>query len=444
MTGAAPTPGQAPARSPLGRILANTGWLLGGNVFGALCSLVYLFLLTRTLGLKGFGHFALITGTAQALIGIAGFQTWRVVVRYGAPHVHVADWRNFGRLAMLCGVIDAVGAVIGIGIAAVAIYGFGDLLEINPAFKDTAFLFNCAMLLAMGSAPAGIVRALDRFDMAAGVEALVPTGRLLTAVAIWMTGPSVERFLLAWAAVDVLRAVAYWAMARRLRPEAVRPAHLRDWREAVRTNAGIERFFLITYAGASLEAVVKQGPLLAVGALVNTRAAGLYRLASQLTQALSKLSTLLTRSVYAEIARARVTSAAAEFRKLAVQTSLIAGAAGAVVVSIALIAGGDLLALLGGDEFARGAVILTPLAIAASFDLASVAFEPVLHSSGLARYALLARSLAVVALTASIALLVGHGAEGIAWSVAIGGAAGYLAMGWFAHRTLHPRGAAND
>jgi O-antigen/teichoic acid export membrane protein len=424
-------------QTSIGRILGNTAWLLGGKGFGALCGLIYLAILTRSLGLKGFGHFSLILGTAQALIAVAGFQTWRVVVRYGAPHVHNGDWRALGGLGMLCGLLDAVGAVLGCAIAYVLIYHSGGLIHINPAYVDTAFWFCCVMLWALVSAPTGIVRALDRFDMAVYVEAIVPIGRLAAAVAIWLTGPSVARFLFAWALIDVLEAACYWAMARRLRPEAVRLAHLGAWRETLRANPGIERFFLVTYAAATLEAAMKHGPLLAVGALIGTRAAGLYRLASQLSQALSKLSTLLTRSVYAEIARARVASAAAEFRKLVLQTSVLAGAAGAVVVAIALVAGGQLLALLGGDEFARGAVILTPLAIAASFDLASVAFEPVLHSTGRARYALAARALAVAAMSLALALLVDHGAEGVAWAVAVGGAVSYLAMGWFSRRTLN-------
>lgn len=437
MAGMPRTPPRPSARSPMARIAANTAWLLGGKVFGALCSLVYLLILTRSLGLKGFGHFSLILGTAEALIAIAGFQTWRVVVRYGAPHVHAGDWRNFGRLSMLCGMIDAVGAVVGCGIAYAVIYGFGDVLEINPAYKDMAFYFSCAMLLALVSAPTGIVRALDRFDMAVYIEAVVPLGRLAAAVTIWLTGPSVGRFLFAWAAVDLIEAACYWWMARRLCPESVRPRYLGEWREALRANPGVERFFLITYASSTLEAFVRNGPLLAVGALVGTRAAGLYRLANQLTNALSKLSSLLTRSVYTEIARARVASAAAEFRRLAMQTSAIAAVGGVLVVAIALAFGDELLILVGGEDFARGQAILVPLAIAASFDLASVAFEPVLHASGRARYALLARAAAVLAVVGAMALLIGdYGAQGAAWAVACGGAVSFLVMGLMARHTL--------
>ena len=61
--------------SLLGRMLANTAWLLGGKGFGAVCSLVYLAILARSLGLKDFGHFSLIFASAQALIAFVGFET---------------------------------------------------------------------------------------------------------------------------------------------------------------------------------------------------------------------------------------------------------------------------------------------------------------------------------------------------------------------------------
>ena len=424
-------------KSPIGRIFANTAWLLGGKGFGAVCGIAYLAILTRTLGLKGFGHFSLIFATAQALIAIAGFQTWRIVVRYGAPHVHAGEWREFGRLGMFCGVLDAIGATFGCLLAWLLIYHSDGLIHINPNYIDPAFYFCCAILWALVSAPTGIVRALDRFDIAVYVEALVPIGRLAAAAAIWASGPTVVKFLIGWAVVDLLEAAAYWTMARFLCPAAVRLSLVGEWHSAVRDNPGIKQFAAVTYAASTLEAIMRNGPLLAVGEFAGTRAAGLYRLASQLSQALSKLSTLLTRAVYAEIARARVAAGPDEFRKLAIQTSLVAGAAGAVVVAVAVFAGGKLLALLGGDAFASGASILIPLAIAASFDLASVAFEPVLHSTGRARYALIARALAVAAMAVAMMVLVRYGAPGIAWAVAVGGVVSFLALGSVARRTLN-------
>ena len=144
-TGAA----KAGGPSPLRRILANTAWLLGGKGFGALCGLAYLAILTRSLGLKDFGHFSLIFGTAQALIALASFESWRVVIRFGAEYVHRAQWDRFGRLAMLCGLLDAIGAMLGSLIAMVVILGFAEALDLNPDYVDPALWFACAMLWAL-------------------------------------------------------------------------------------------------------------------------------------------------------------------------------------------------------------------------------------------------------------------------------------------------------
>lgn len=435
----------SPPVTALGRIFRNTVWLMSGRGFGAICSLVYLAILTRTLGVKGFGHFSLIFGTAQALVAIAGFQTWRVVVRYGAQHILDRDWDKFGRLSMLCGVADAVGAVLGCGIAAIAIYGFAHKLELNPAYIDVAFWFCCAQLWALVSAPTGIMRALDRFDVSVYVEAIVPLGRLLAALAIWAIHPTVGNFLAAWAIIDLIEAALYWIVARRYCPQSIRLSHLGQWRQAIRENDSIRYFFWVTYASSTIEALTRNGPLLVVGAFISTKAAGLYRLASQISQALSKLSSMLTRSVYAEVSRARVASDAAEFRRLVSQTSRIAGLAGVVVLTLAVIAGEHILVLIGGDAFEGGAAILVPLTLASCFDLASVAFEPVLHSTGRARHALFARGIALVGLGIALVILVPMGTSGAAWAVTIGGAISYVAMGvlaWFALRGMHKDGPA--
>lgn len=429
-------------KSPLKRILKNTAWLLGGKGFGALCGLAYLAILTRSLGLKDFGHFSLIFGTALALTGITGVQSWRTVVRYGAVHVHEQRWDRFGRLGMFCGILDVLGAIAGCLIAFVMIYGFGDAFDLNPAYVDKAFWFCCGMVWALVSAPTGIVRALHRFDAAVYVEATVPLGRVIAATIIWYTGPSVGLFLIAWVVIDLLEAACYWFMARRLCPQAVRLRYLREWRRVLEENPGLVRFFLFSHVTVTLDAAVRFGPLLAVGGLVGTKAAGLYRLASQITQALGKLSILLTRVVYAEFSHARIASKAGEFRKLALQTSLMASLCGAVVVFIAIAFGDHILVGLGGEEFRQGTAILLPLAIAASFELASVAFEPILHASGLAGRALLARAITLAALGSGILMSNGAGGEGIAWAVSFASAAGFAATGLLAYFALRNAGDA--
>lgn len=422
-----------PARAPTSRkgltnILGNLAWLLGGKGFGAACSIVYLAVLSRSLGIKDFGHFSLIFGTGQALVAIAGFQTWQTMVRFGAQAVHEQNWQRFGRLAWFCGAMDAGGAILGCLIAYVIYFGFAELLDLNESYVTMAFAFNCALLWARITTPIGIVRVLDRFDVATYVEAIVPTGRLLAAFAIMLTGATVGRFLAAWAAIELLAAAAYWVAAWRLAPEAMRREHAGAFRGAVRENPGVGHFFGMTYASSTLDALYRQGPLLAVGYFLGTSAAGVYRLADQLAQGFGKLSQLLSRAIYPEFAHARMASAVADFRRLVGQVTVIAGIGGVIVTLAALAFGDDLLGLIGGEGFAQGGAVLIPLAIGAAFDLASASYEPVLHSTGHPSYPLIARALASVALVGAVLAFSGHGPVGIGWAAAVGMACSYMAM----------------
>jgi O-antigen/teichoic acid export membrane protein len=108
-----------------------------------------------------------------------------------------------------------------------------------------------------------------------------------------------------------------------------------------------------------------------------------------------------------------------------------------IVVILAMLLGGTLMDLLGGDAFRGGGTLLVPLAVAASFDLAAVAFEPVLHATGHPHYSLTARFVAVLAAALALAAWVhASGVHGIAWAVAVGGAVGYLALGGLTRYTL--------
>ena len=74
----------AKARAMIRRALTNTGWLMGARGINAVLSLGYLALATRALGLEGFGQFMLaVPLLAQAVAGLASFQTWQAVVRWG-------------------------------------------------------------------------------------------------------------------------------------------------------------------------------------------------------------------------------------------------------------------------------------------------------------------------------------------------------------------------
>ena len=408
-------------------ILKNVGWLLGGKGFGAVSSLLYLAILSRSLGVKDFGHFSLIFGITQAMVALAGFQTWQMIVRFGAPHLAQGRTEAFGRLAILGGVVDATGATIGCIVTVAAFYFLSDTFEVNQAYEGVAIAFTCAMLWARVSAPYGIIRGLDRFELSVFVGAITPAGRLIAAIVIWLTGPSVTRFLVAWALVEFITSAAMWFTAIRLRRDVMRLSRLKEWRRTFEENEGLVNFLGVTYANTSLNAAIQQGPLLAVGMLFGTSAAGVYRIADQLAKGLSKFAALLSDAVYPEVNKQLHSQPADHFRKLIRQVSVSVIIMGAIAVGVAVAFGEAILTLIAGPAFAAGALILIPLVLAASFEPASVSYDSVFHSVGKAHYQFFVRLGVLAVLSFAIFVFPAHSGLEVGWSLAAAQAIDYIA-----------------
>ncbi|MCU0948924.1 MAG: lipopolysaccharide biosynthesis protein [Porphyrobacter sp.] len=423
------------SRNAWRRMLSNFGWLLGGKGFGAVSSLIYLAILSRSLGVKDFGHFALIFVLSQAAVMLAGFQTWQAIVKLGTPHLVRGDREAFARLSLLGGAVDLAASIAGCVLVASVILLFGEALELNPAYDMIALAFICAMLLTRVSAPFGIIRAFDRFELSVWIGAITPTGRLLAAIAIWLTGPSVGRFLTAWALVELVTITIMWGAAWRLGAGSFRLGRLREWRQTVAENEGITGFLWVTYWNTALQAVVQQGPLLAVGYLFGTSAAGIYRIADQLAKGLSKFAVLISDAVYPEVNRQRHVAGPRDFRLMVRRVTLAVLPMSVAMTVLTMLLGSDLLTLISGPNFEAGGPILVPLVIAASLEIASVVYEPVLHSVSKAHYLLIAR-IASIALLAAAILGTAQSPLGVGWLVAYVQMFEYLVLSWLVVRVL--------
>lgn len=409
-------------RGSLNRVIRNAGWFLGSRGVTGLLSLFYLAIAARTLGLTDFGQFTLVLSFAQATAGLVSFQTWQIVIRYGLPLLHQGARDKLDDLIAFSVLLDVVSAIVG---AAVAIIG---LILLAPVFAWServlweAGLFCAAMLLSLRSTPTGMLRLHDSFALAAVADSVMPVMRLLGAVVVAVWAPGVTGFLVAWGVAEMATAAAFWLLAlRRHRLDWRGP----DWRRgAVRRvmtdHPDLWRFAWLTNAASSLGVMAKQVSLLLVGSVGGPAAAGAFRIAAQIAQAMTKLTLALSRAAFPELIRASG-QADAQFQRLMRRITRIAtiGATGSLLLVMAF--GPSLLHFLTGEDLSAIYWPMVLLTAAAALDLGGATLEPALAARGRAGFVVVFRAVAVAfQLGLLAALLPAFGALGAGWATLAG------------------------
>ena len=386
------------------RLFRNIGWLLGGRGVNAVLSLVYLALATRTLGLEGFGVFAIIVALGQTVTGIANFQTWQFVVRWGSGEEGPARATGFAIA------LDLVSVALGGVLAAILVWSAPLWLPLPAELLWLTFGYCLVSLLSIRSTPTGLLRLRFQYGRSTVAETVQPAIRAAGAgLAAWLL-PTVTGFVLAWAAAEVAVALALWVTA--LHGQRI------DWRSISlrmipREHADAWHFVVATNMSGSLQVGGKQVMILLVGAIGGEALAGGFRVAAQLGQALVQLAQTISKAIYPELVHAR--DRAVEMARRMANIALIGGM---LAVGIALLFGRWGLEAIAGDAFGRFYWAMVILAIAGAIELVGASLESLLVSAGRAGTAFVVRAVPMALAFVLLERAIGwQGAKGAAFAM---------------------------
>lgn len=422
----------------LGAALLNLRWLLGSKGLAAVLSLIYLAIVTRSLGPAGFGHFALVTGIAQTVLAFVSFQSWQIIVRFGTAHLHRHDAPALARLLKSTFLLDVGGAVVGAALAALAIELVGPHFGWTAEARRDAILFCIVVLLAVRWTAIGVLRLYDKFAAGALGDAMLPIVRLAGSIVVVAAEPSIQGFLIAWAVSEIAASLLYSVLAFR----AAKNLPWRDGRlslAALRTeNPGIFRFAAATNGSETVSLAARQLPMLMVGYFASPMAAGHYRLAHQLGRALARVSQLFARALLPELMRIHIVAgSAAGFGPMLGRIVRTAAIGGVALMLLMLVIGKPALVLVAGPEFAGAYPLLLLLGTAAVIEVVAVAFEPALLASGRAGVAFRVQATAAAAMIALMLLLIPRlGTIGAASAVLVGSLISTVLLGLAVKRAL--------
>ena len=430
-------------RTALQNILRNTGWLLGGKGLSAVLSLIYLAIVARSLGVAGFGKFALVLGAAQAIELLASFQSWQIVIRYGIPHFTARRDTELNDLLRFCTLLDVAAALVSAVVLSAVYVGMGRYFGWTDKLVEGAIAFGILFVISSHWTPIGILRMRDRFDVATFADAATPIVRCIGAVTMLAIKPGAIGFFGVWAVAEFLTAIAYWTAALRVQPirwHLKRGLRLRAIKEA---NPGILKYALATNVNSSLDVGGKQVAVLIVGFLLSPAAVGGFRMAQQLAQGVAKFSQMLGRAIFPELMRSRTDDAGERaFATLLRRTFRLTAGGAAIVITVVLLLGEQLIGLIGGKQFLSAYPLLQILGVAAAIEFAAVAFEPALVAMGRAGLALKLRLVSTTVLLGGIVMLIPlWETKGVALAVLAASVTSTVLL-WFALRPLIAKRAA--
>jgi O-antigen/teichoic acid export membrane protein len=408
-------------------LLKNSSYLAASRIVAAIAAVATLSLAAHALGVLTFGALILITSYAKAVSGIAKFQSWQLIVRYGARAIHgeVDDFKTSTGFAFALDAVSGIGGML----LAVAILPFiAQWVGINTDQLWLAMLY-CTLLPTMGAAtPSGVLRALDRFDLISWGSVVTPITRVILVTIAYFAAAPFSAYVAAWYLTDLGGDLYIWILAwRELRRrgllEGIRPTLKPE------TLPGAWRFAIHVNLNASV--VAAWGPIarVVVGGLLGPAGAALFRVASSLSDSASKPADLLAKAFYPEVVRMDLTTK--KPWKLMLRGTVLASAVALLAILILLIGGKPLISFLFGKEFLGAYDALVILMLVPFLSVFSFPLPPMLYALDRPDAPVTARFIGTIAFFVLIAPLSwSWGVSGAAIAFVIGNAATVAVMMW--------------
>lgn len=390
--------------SPLARIFRNAGALVSAKGLAGVMSLAYLAIAARALGPGDMGALVLAHAYAMTVAGIARFQSWQAVIRFGAPMIANDDRPAFRALARFTMRIDLLSAVIGVALALIAAPFAARAFDWSGDVVRLVYVYAFAVPFLMGATPTGVLRLFDRFKTLGGQMTVMPGVRLAGSLAAWGAGGGVEAFLLVWIVSAFANGASLWALG--WRELSVRGLAPRLWGAGEGAHdARWFPFMVKTNAASTLDLMNESVPVLLVGGIAGGAAAGFFQLAQNVTNLLAHPTNMLNHATFPELARVENEKGRAAMVSVAAKSALLAAAAAAPFIFLFVLFREQIATLVGGKAFAPAAAIIAGMALYQLIRIPTVVFDSAAVARGKAGYALAAQVLGALALVAGMTLL---------------------------------------
>jgi O-antigen/teichoic acid export membrane protein len=404
----------------LGRVVRNSAHLFSSNAAGLVLSMLQGILAARMLGPAGFGLVGIVMSYASTINGLLSFRMSELVVRYGGEYLEKGDRAKAGalvkasalaELAVSCAAFLVVALTAGLAERFAAktpgaawmfvVYGLGLLCNSNSetatgVLQITNKIKTRGSLNLMQAAFSAAIIAIGYIRHAGGD--LGPSAALAVVLFAYLVGKAVfglGLFVAGWSALNGALGTGW----RRAKLSAL---------PAPRTLFG---FALSSNLSATAILVFRESEVLWIGLLLNSEAAGLYKVAYTVVNLLSVPADPLILSVYPEANKLVVQRAWGKLKAFLAKVTALSFLYN-VILALGLVLLGRWILGIYGEQYTTAYPAMMILLAGLVFNYTLFWNRPLLLSFGLQRFALGAILVAgLVKLAVAVALVPRYGYE---------------------------------
>jgi len=373
-------------------ILRNAAYLASSNALSALLGLVALSCAGKGMSTQMFGVLVVIQAYAKGISDVIKFQTWQLVVKYGATAVDNKNIRQFRDVISFSFALDIASGAIAVVAGMLLLPLLAHSLGLDRQSLWLAILY-CTLIPSLAaSTPTGILRAVDRFDLIAIQQAVRPLLRAAGSVISYLGDLGFAGFIITWYASNLIGGVLYWWFAARelrrrnihhaLRPRLFAPAS---------RLAGAWNFVWTTNFAHSIWSARNSCSTVLVGMVLGPAAAGLFKIATTFFDATGSPAKLMEKSFYPEVMR--LDPRGSQPWLLGLKSACLAGGIGVLVALLVMVVGKPVISSVFGEQYLQAYHLIEIMLGAIVVSMLGFPQESLLFMAGKQRVFLVAQTL---------------------------------------------------
>lgn len=385
-------------------ILRNAAYLASSNALSALLGLVALSCAGKGMSTQMFGVLVVIQAYAKGISDVIKFQTWQLVVKYGATAVDNKNIRQFRDVISFSFALDIASGAIAVVAGMLLLPLLAHSLGLDRQSLWLAILY-CTLIPSLAaSTPTGILRAVDRFDLIAIQQAVRPLLRAAGSVISYLGDLGFAGFIITWYASNLIGGVLYWWFAaRELRRRNIHHALRPGLFAPASRLAGAWNFVWTTNFAHSIWSARNSCSTVLVGMVLGPAAAGLFKIGTTFFDATGSPAKLMEKSFYPEVMRLDPRSSQPWL--LGLKSACLAGGIGVLVALLVMVVGKPVISSVFGEQYLQAYHLIEIMLGAIVVSMLGFPQESLLFMAGKQRVFLVAQTLSSASYIALLIVL---------------------------------------